>query len=158
MKINIEIEITEDQIITSLEDWWANNLTNPRIWETKIGKFVKDKLSERGNFKGKPRGTPNIHISKENRNNLEIKAIHTPDKMTEYEWKTLHRNYLLNRYNNIAEFKQNNILGIDGKWRTKENFHVSDYSKPGFTDIRIPPVEPIKDLTKFIKSYTEELF
>lgn len=75
MKINIEIEITEDQIITNLKEWWENNLTNPRIWETKIGKFIKDKLNERGNFK-----------------------------------------------------------------------------------IRIPPVEPIKDLNKFIESYTENPF
>lgn len=156
--MEITITISEDQIIQAINEWFTENLDNPRIWETKLGKVIKEKISARGNFKNKARGKPILNLSKEHKNRLEIKSYREPEKMTDFDWKTLHKNYLISQYNKIAEFKQNNRFCTDGKWHTNDNVPIGDWSKPGFTDIRIPPAEPIKDLEKYIEWIKKEIF
>lgn len=142
-------------ILKEIETWFDKNLDNKRIWTTQIGKLLKNKLSQRGNFKYSPRGNPQKGMEKSNINKLNNKQLAAPKcepikprEKSHTEWMISHINYLTEINNKIKEFKRNNYQSRDGKTWFNNRTH-----KPV-----TPPGAPIENLDEYIKWETEEIF
>lgn len=152
---NNELTIT---ILKEIETWFDKNLNNKRIWTTQIGKLIKNKLSQRGNFKYSPRGNPQKGMEKSNINKLnneQNKQLAAPKcepskpkEKTRTEWLILHINYLTDINNKIKEFKRNHYQSRDGAvWFNNRTHKQTD-----------PPGAPIDNLDEYIKWETEDVF
>jgi DNA-binding XRE family transcriptional regulator len=59
--MKIEIELTENELINELENFFNKNKSNPKIWcATALGKYLKKKLDELGYWKNAPRGNSKL--------------------------------------------------------------------------------------------------
>lgn len=147
--------MTENELIKGIEEWFDNNSSNKRIWKTKLGEYLKNKLTKRGNFKYAKRGNPKKGMEKSQlaalNKQLAAPKYEAPKEKerTHTEWLLLHLKYLENKNNEIKAFKRNNYKAINGD----DIWYNNKTHKPVN-----PPEEPINDLDQYIEFCSVDIF